>query len=415
MSAQPHIPQKAPRRISRLKATALDIIDWPDLKKAQMVYTMSGGLGLYMAALLCVIYACLHLSSAHTSNDFVWLQASVVATVYGLLCLFMSKFGNRYSAPDAITPKGYINAALMMFTTGNILALVYAGIFSLGAGLAMSGGPIIGMLLFDKRDVIFPLSFGCFISVAWYALTYIGIVEYALVLDDSSVRHLNTAWLVMCLGGAIPQLFCVVYIAWVSIDRWRTREYETLVLAQTDALTQLPNRRYFLDELNTNITQLPQQAIGLIMLDLDHFKQINDTYTHPVGDQVLVEAVNTLKTCLPNDALMSRHGGEEFCIMLSNVTIEYSHDLARLIRQAIEQHTFAVNGVDGPLSLHVTTSLGVYHWANESGQKPSASDILKAADDALYQAKRNGRNKAYCSKHGDIAQCSHHTHEHAPK
>ncbi len=172
-------------------------------------------------------------------------------------------------------------------------------------------------------------------------------------------------------------------------ERLRSNYEISLSMALTDPLTGLYNRRYLevhLQKLlNTNETR--RKKLGLLMLDIDHFKIVNDTYGHNVGDEVLKEYSQRLADSVRSFDLVSRLGGEEFVILLPDVTPGRAHSIAERLRTAIADTPFKCDVPGGRLD--VTTSIG--GAIIESGGHTS-TEVLKRADDALYEAKNNGRN-----------------------
>ena len=166
----------------------------------------------------------------------------------------------------------------------------------------------------------------------------------------------------------------------------RTKELERI--AQTDSLTGLLNRGGLMNRLTLEIdrTSRYQHGLSLLMIDLDHFKLVNDNYGHPAGDCALSELGTILtKACRSSDGI-GRYGGEEFLIVLPETDINKAEELAERIRIAIMEHPFCLSLA---LDLSLTCSIGVAEF--ESNQTPS--DLLKVVDEMLYRAKTLGRNK----------------------
>jgi diguanylate cyclase (GGDEF)-like protein len=157
--------------------------------------------------------------------------------------------------------------------------------------------------------------------------------------------------------------------------------------SMTDPLTQLYNRRYFLTQANTIIrsTKRENSAISLIMCDLDYFKNINDTYGHHAGDAALVAFANMLKETLRDHDTIARIGGEEFIILLPNTGIE----LVMQICERIRQNTEALEIKVATNTVKLTASFGI---CQIDSNLPIESNI-QLADQSLYQAKSNGRNR----------------------
>ena len=160
-------------------------------------------------------------------------------------------------------------------------------------------------------------------------------------------------------------------------------------LAVRDGLTGLYNRRAFGELLVAalaNEDRRPAGSLGLVMLDLDHFKKLNDTYGHPAGDAALRSLARLLDQHLRKGDQAARYGGEEFVVILPGLDAERSFGAAERLRLALEKHRFVFEGARIPLS----ASLGVAVWPGD-GREPDP--LLAAADRALYAAKQAGRNR----------------------
>ena len=158
--------------------------------------------------------------------------------------------------------------------------------------------------------------------------------------------------------------------------------------ATRDGLTGLWNRAMILEILDRELARSRREnaPVGVIMADLDHFKDINDTHGHLAGDQVLRQVGQRLLNCLRPYDMVGRYGGEEFLIVLPGCTAEASVTLAERLRKCVEvEPVMEENGV-----IPITVSLGIADW---DGDMPGKT-LLRAADGALYQAKKAGRNKA---------------------
>ncbi len=164
-------------------------------------------------------------------------------------------------------------------------------------------------------------------------------------------------------------------------------------LATIDSLTEIANRRYFLDLANKELqrSQRYGQEFSLLMLDLDYFKTVNDSYGHSIGDQVLKKMTETTIHCLRNVDIFGRLGGEEFAILLPETCTNQAQYVAERIRQNIEQISVYIQ--DFFVKITVSIGISIYHQGDEK-----IEDILKRADRALYQAKAQGRNRVIIDK-----------------
>lgn len=170
---------------------------------------------------------------------------------------------------------------------------------------------------------------------------------------------------------------------------WKNAKLEELnnrleQLAFTDGLTGLSNHRTFQEKFRIAFAAAKRynQPLSLMILDVDHFKKLNDNMGHPAGDAVLVDLAKTLQTMVRETDLAARYGGEEFAVILPNTGLEGAIELGERIRESFEKsHT-------GPAPYTVSIGVAVMTPATEK-----ANDLLQIADSSLYQAKKTGRNR----------------------
>jgi diguanylate cyclase (GGDEF)-like protein/PAS domain S-box-containing protein len=164
-------------------------------------------------------------------------------------------------------------------------------------------------------------------------------------------------------------------------------EEELRRLATIDSLTNINNRRYFLDLALKEMDRSKRYGhpFSLIMLDIDHFKKVNDTYGHSVGDQVLIDFCDTCMKEFRESDFMGRLGGEEFAVAIVECDLEGAAILAERIREAVASHTVVI----GNEEIRFTVSIGITRmW-----QDCDLNSMIESADNALYKAKNNGRNQ----------------------
>lgn len=159
--------------------------------------------------------------------------------------------------------------------------------------------------------------------------------------------------------------------------------------ARSDALTGLNNRRWFDDTFARQVKRCNEDGVPfcLLILDLDYFKRINDTYGHIAGDRTLVAVARVLDSQLRSTDMLARYGGEEFTLGLPNTKLDEAFAIAERLRRAIE--FLALPFRSGEPLPHLTVSIGIAQM--QAGQTPEA--IYAAADAALYRAKDGGRNR----------------------
>jgi two-component system, cell cycle response regulator len=158
--------------------------------------------------------------------------------------------------------------------------------------------------------------------------------------------------------------------------------------AFTDHLTGLPNRRRFERQLEREVARTRRygRPFCLLMLDIDHFKRVNDTHGHEAGDDVLRRLANTLQAGTRGIDMAARIGGEEFAVLLTETDFEHGMEVAERLRASVKEA--AIPGVG-----HITVSVGL---AEFNGSTPDARALFAAADSALYEAKRAGRDRVCC-------------------
>jgi diguanylate cyclase len=167
-------------------------------------------------------------------------------------------------------------------------------------------------------------------------------------------------------------------------------------IANTDSLTRLNNRRAFDEKLAAIFdSQFGRSTTTLILGDIDHFKKINDTFGHPVGDKILATVANVIKSNLRKDVFCARTGGEEFAVILENTSVDEAMAVAERVRYSLELTPFknSKTGVNyGP----VTLSLGLCLAADCDNPQ----DLYQKSDVALYCAKSAGRNRVMAFEDG---------------
>ncbi|NMO21827.1 GGDEF domain-containing protein [Pyxidicoccus fallax] len=159
-------------------------------------------------------------------------------------------------------------------------------------------------------------------------------------------------------------------------------------LTTMDGLTQIYNRRYFDEQLDREISRSRryERVLSLVLLDIDHFKQVNDTYGHLAGDSVLKQLASTVRTKIRREDVFARYGGEEFAILLPEVSLGGTRQLAEKVRRLVEKQRFEFD----KQSIPVTVSVGI---ATLEPQHREPGDLIRAADEKLYEAKSAGRNR----------------------
>lgn len=226
-------------------------------------------------------------------------------------------------------------------------------------------------------------------------LDFTNLTDYAPLMERSLFQPDGKpviGWLAAraVIAGILSAL---IYLCILAVRRWVERENLYREMSSIDGLTRLSNRNSLIQRGQEEVARIrrntspPPAALACIMIDLDHFKRINDTWGHHAGDAVLVAASKIMMENARQYDEVGRYGGEEFAVLLPGVTVEQACAIAERLRIRISKTTVVVDDT----RIDVTASLGVACYP--SAGIDSMNDLLKAADAALYRAKANGRNR----------------------
>lgn len=216
--------------------------------------------------------------------------------------------------------------------------------------------------------------------------------SYRPITSNAEFMYQNVTFLPLTeITGEVSQICMIIYdVTDVALNRQAFQDANERLehLSHTDALTQLFNQGYWREccELEFKRQQRSEQPTSMLLLDIDHFKSINDTYGHPFGDEVIKGIAKSIEKTKREIDTAGRFGGEEFAVLLINTDLEGAKVIAERIRIAIEKLNFEFQGKQ----VKVTTSIGI---AQITANVPDHLTWIKKADEGLYQAKQNGRNQ----------------------
>lgn len=319
-------------------------------------------------------------------NDF---QLSII-TLMGIIgvlgitpyAIYRLSHGNLIvGSADSVIVLSTLFAVIYAWRTGNTqkAGLYLAGVFSISATLVVIKLGVNGLFW------IYPLILFNFFMVSpgraiiATLLVLGGLVGHALWIPGSvfGSHYQMTSFLVTCVTAGI--------LAFIFAHRTRSQREQLQTLATLDALTGARNRRAMNEELEIAIATRDRhgRSYGVLIMDLDHFKQVNDQYGHHVGDQVLIDCVDLVRSSSRQQDLLFRFGGEEFLLLLPDTDLAGLETTAQLLLQRVRDN---LRGPGGP----VTISIGGALLRREE----SWNHWLQRADQCLYQAKNSGRDRS---------------------
>ena len=246
----------------------------------------------------------------------------------------------------------------------------------------------VGLVLFERKIVyamLVPAT--CFLTVSGY-LSFIDVIPYAPIFQIDGQLFLNGFWLFSMLYFIAPILVTCLILFEILLSQWRHRERLIQHLSQTDPLTNALNRR----SINQSLDKLHHDKscpYAIVLLDLDHFKNINDQFGHHMGDTVLIAVSQKLGLHLRESDVVGRFGGEEFILILKQSSALKARQIAERCRSAIED--LVIQNEDGR-TIRITASFGIALATD----KLKPQQLLDQADKALYAAKASGRNQIKC-------------------
>lgn len=247
---------------------------------------------------------------------------------------------------------------------------------------------LLGLVFYERKILyIAAIPVILFIAVMCF-LSSIDYVRYAPAFSEklnNSVLHKNWFWVFAMAQLYLPIFLVTIFLFETLLSQWHKRESQIDQLSKKDALTGVFNRRF----VGGFIENLKEKHYALVLMDLDFFKNVNDSYGHDVGDRVLCRVAAVLSANIRGHDIVGRYGGEEFVMVLPTTSILEAQMVAERCRKQIEIECFMANG---RYPLKVSASFGI----TISSEALSAEQVMKQADQALYVAKEKGRNQVRC-------------------
>lgn len=295
----------------------------------------------------------------------------------------------RRFRPDS---RAYEIFVVFFFTVSLLYFGWLVGPLAMAAGIVLIGTPLVGFLLLDRRIVAFFWAVSLVTMVLLTVAAAAGHLTYGPLVVSRAFNdpRYGAFWVFTHLYWALPHMILNFAVAWFLLSRWREREEAFRTQSMTDMLTGVHNRRSALQLLEREVARMRRRGppLTVMLLDLDHFKRINDTWGHPTGDRALQAAAQVLQNSVREYDAVGRWGGEEFILVLPETSPEVAEMLAERCRSRLEAMDIrADNGECVP----VTGSFGLVCNANAMDADPQT--LVCLADEALYRAKRAGRNR----------------------
>jgi len=329
----------------------------------------------------------------NTTVTHACLPYKVVFVVTSIVMILLRHILDRSAAAQKIVPIVYTQ-----FYVFSLMFLGYiVGHMTFVTGIVIAATPLICMLLFNDTVTVALIVSGITSYVLITALNILGILDNAplFIMSTHPDAYEKLFYAVVMLTLSVPYLIAFMLGAYLLVRYWQSREDGVRRAGLTDSLTDMANRRAINDHLEFLIKQrVDPTPISVILLDIDYFKSVNDTYGHATGDLVLRRVGDSVKASLRGDDQVGRFGGEEFLIVLPNTPLDIASQIAERCRTQIEQ-TIILNS--DHKAIRVTASFGVYCSLEPEEDLPL---ILHAADVQLYRAKDSGRNRVCV--HGDL-------------
>ena len=330
-------------------------------------------------------------AQAGLRQPVVWILQAALVLSTALSIGFLVWLWPRRRDPSPM-PRLSVAVTLNIGIIYTLIAL-FSGTFTTGANMTLLGVLAIGLLLFDLRTMWIAFLVCSSVLVLYDVFVMAGQVPYAPAITRLAFNGVEPQWwwaawrnVVFYAGAAVISTLLLVMFGRLDAQHRKLNK-----LSYTDALTGLPNRRYFMDRLQAEVARQGRtaQPLSLMLIDADHFKRVNDTHGHAVGDEVLTVLARLLGESVrtPTD-LAARLGGEEFAVLLPDTTVDEAESVCWRIHNRLAAHAFEASGQ----TFHLTVSIGV---AQCHGQ--SAEVVLKQADRNLYRAKQEGRNRSVYS------------------
>ena len=358
--------------------------NWTLLNKTMLILSLSIFINLFMLAWdLFVLYQ---------PQFYPWVNLAVIHTHLSLGMIFMSVFIGllllcHFCSQQRWVEKFMPMLSVQLFTLVLLIHGYFVGSFSPATMVGYVGWACVGLILFDRKIIYCALAPATIVLLLLNYLSTFAGLPYAPLFNMEPMNQtvMHPFWVMSMFFFLVPLMLVCLFLFEILLSQWRIREATIATLSRIDPLTNVMNRRSIANQLE----QLHQQRKALysvVLLDLDHFKNINDQFGHSMGDQVLVNVAKCLANNLRDRDMIGRFGGEEFILLLPNTTTARAQSVAERCRLAISHLNFIT---EYQQEFSVSASFGIS--SSVSADEPHL--IISQADQALYAVKADGRNQ----------------------
>ena len=360
------------------------LINWNMLKKCILLLILAS-----LISLFGIIW-----DSFVLLNPFTWqwvnlpLVRSKLWTNVIMLFVFLSLIMPCFIYKD----KSWVQEIIPILSVQVITVLLchigyLIGSFSPATMVAYVSVVGVGLVLFDRKMIYCALVPATIALLFCNFLSMYGVLQYAPIfkLEVLNQAQMHPFWVGSMFFFLLPILIACLLLFESLLKQWRIRETAIQVLSLLDPLTNVMNRRSISNHLE-RLHQQPNQLYSIVLLDLDHFKNINDHFGHSVGDQVLVNVAKCLANNLRDRDMIGRFGGEEFILLLPNTTPAQAQNVAERCRLAIGELKFTSED-------HQEFSISASFGISSTLSADESHSIISQADQALYAVKASGRNQ----------------------
>lgn len=363
------------------------ILDWSEVDKSLFVV---GALAPILVGYLVGIHYALALPQRDElvhAPALLEVRAVLMALIAGAAVIAATCLMVRRHRPDALWVQ---HIATQYYTLSLVACSYYVGTMTFSTGVVLLGAPVFGFILLNRTVVWCATAVG---TLALVGLTYasaFGWLPYAPAIVPPGDDAARLWWINSMYLFSAPHVLFILVFADQTLGWWRQREDKIRELSSRDMLTGLHNRRSIMELLEKEVARSRRdgQPLSVVILDLDHFKRINDTWGHPTGDRVLQTSARVLRDALRQSDAVGRYGGEEFMLLLPGTSLEGARILLERCR---EQVADSIVDADTGEAVRLSASFGVA--CNERVPQLEAEDLIRLADQALYRAKQAGRNR----------------------